>query len=115
MNLLDPNLFFYLDDEGNPQPCTDMVTYLAFWANPRRRMIARLEWKGIIVSTMFLGVNHQFLEGEPPILFETIVIGGRLDDYQLRYHTRDEAVEGHHAAVCLVAVAEEWDDFPGRE
>jgi hypothetical protein len=33
------------------------------------------------VSTVFLGTNHSF-GFEPPLLFETMIFGGRFDDYQ---------------------------------
>lgn len=55
------------------------------------------------VSTVFLGIDHSFCVGGPPILFETMVFGGLYTDYQTRYHTYDEAVLGHETAVALVA------------
>ena len=37
-----------------------------------------------------------------PILFETMIFGGEHDQYQERYATREEAVEGHARAVAPV-------------
>jgi hypothetical protein len=51
----------------------------------------------IRVSTVFLGIDHGF--GGKPLLFETMVFGGRLNGYQCRYGTYDEAVEGHWDTV----------------
>lgn len=53
------------------------------------------------VSTVFLGINHNFGDG-PPILFETMIFGGKHDQYQDRYATYAEAVAGHAAAVQMV-------------
>ena len=47
------------------------------------------------ISTVFLGLDHQFNEKGPPILFETMVFGGKLDTAQWRYATWDEAEKGH--------------------
>lgn len=51
------------------------------------------------VSTVFLGINHNFGEG-PPLLFETMIFNGPLHDEQERYGTWDEAVAGHKAMVA---------------
>jgi hypothetical protein len=50
---------------------------------------------GVVVSTVFLGVNHQHFDG-PPLLFETMVFNDYGDDgTQERYSTWDEAEAGH--------------------
>ena len=52
------------------------------------------------VSTVFLGVNHAFMD-ETPVLFETMVfpLDSYLDEYVQRYHTYAEAKAGHVEAV----------------
>ena len=50
------------------------------------------------VSTVFLGIDHNFGEGKP-LLFETMVFGGKLDEETERYSTWEEAVEGHNHMV----------------
>ncbi len=58
----------------------------------------------IKISTVFLGLDHRF-EGEgEPIVFETMIFGGEHDQYQERYCTWNEAVEGHKKAVELVSL-----------
>jgi hypothetical protein len=37
-----------------------------------------------------------------PVLFETMVFGGEYDEYQERYHTYDEAEEGHKRICEMV-------------
>ena len=52
------------------------------------------------ISTVFLGMDHSF-GGGTPVLFETMIFGGKLNDYQWRYTTWDEAIEGHQKAVQM--------------
>ena len=54
------------------------------------------------ISTVFMSMDHGLagLIGDgTPVLFETMVFGGEHDEYQERYHTYDEAEEGHKR-VC---------------
>jgi hypothetical protein len=63
------------------------------------RVVASTELPGdTLVSTVFLGLDHSHGFG-PPQLFETMVFGGKLDDYQRRYSTAAEARDGHAEAV----------------
>lgn len=50
------------------------------------------------VSTVFLGLNHAFGDG-PPLIFETMVFGGPMDEYMERYSTEEEAAAGHAFVV----------------
>ncbi len=50
------------------------------------------------VSTVFLGLDHSFGSG-PPLLFETMVFGGALDQEQDRCSTW-EAAEKMHELMC---------------
>jgi len=54
------------------------------------------------VSTVFLGLNHNFLRSGPPILFETMVFGGKHDNDQERCATWEEAEAMHQRAVEMV-------------
>ena len=61
----------------------------------------------IFISTVFLGMDHSFDRhnksiNHKPILFETMIFGGEHNDFQARYHTYDEAIEGHQYALNLV-------------
>lgn len=57
---------------------------------------------GTSISTEFLGLNHRFIGSGPPLLFETMIFGGRLDNFQDRCSTWDEAEAMHAEAVALV-------------
>lgn len=64
------------------------------------------KWKhsGYVVSTVFLGLDHNYSDEGPPILFETMIFCGdkTLHEYQERYATWKEAEVGHQLAVGLV-------------
>lgn len=61
------------------------------------------------VSTVDLGINHQFIEGLPPLYYETMIFKkygkdekNLFDYYQERYTTEEEAREGHKQTVEYV-------------
>jgi len=62
------------------------------------RHVAVDEQGEVQVSTVFLGLDHQYGEG-PPLLFETMVFGGSQNGECYRYTTWKEAEEGHKK-VC---------------
>lgn len=53
----------------------------------------------VTVSTVFLGINHQFREGGRPILFESMIFDGERAGWDRRYSTYQEALEGHKHAI----------------
>jgi hypothetical protein len=62
------------------------------------------------VSTVFLGLDHNF-GGGPPLLFETMVFGGEYDQQCDRYSTWDEAEAGHRAVVEALTVGNQpWKE-----
>jgi hypothetical protein len=62
------------------------------------RVVAKTTVGESRVSTVFLGIDHNWGDG-PPLLFETMVFEGPLDGEQERYSTWEEAEAGH-AAMC---------------
>ena len=62
------------------------------------------------VSTVDLGINHQFLKGLPPLYYETMIFRKNgihkeknlFAYYQERYTTEEEAKKGHEEAVEFV-------------
>lgn len=67
-----------------------------------RRRVAAETVGDALVSTVFLGLNHQWRPNQPPLLFETMIFGGARDGHQGRYSTYDEAAAGHAAIVQLL-------------
>ncbi len=58
------------------------------------KKINRWRTSPVLVSTVFLCVDHGLIG--TPILFETMIFGGQYDEYQRRYETYDEALNGHN-------------------
>ena len=88
-----------------PVACDDMHEWGRFFQNAEARRVAYDEVAPeITVSTVFLGLDHQYGQG-PPLLFETMVFGGPLDQEQDRYSTWDEAERGHKEMIERVQAA----------
>lgn len=67
------------------------------------RQIAKDRIDGVLVSTVFLVFNHNWQGPDmPPLLYETMIFGGTHDQWQRRYTSRDEALDGHNEAVEMV-------------
>jgi len=60
----------------------------------------------ITVSTVFLGLDHQFGNG-PPLLWETMIFNGPRDGWCQRYSSLVEAVAGHDEAVRIALTKED--------
>ena len=61
----------------------------------------RTHYARIMVSTVFLGINHAW-GGGPPLLFESMCFNGPLDEAQDRYTTWEQAEKGHKEMVEAV-------------
>jgi hypothetical protein len=73
------------------------------WASWFENTDRRIEYTVVgdaAISTVFLGVDHSCcfddLVNHHPILFESMIFGGRLDQFQWRYSTLGKAKQGHH-------------------
>lgn len=95
--------------EGRKVVPVDLMTW-ANWYESTDRRVARTETGNGDVSTVFLGIDHQFGDGEP-LIFETLVFGGPLDQEMERYSTWEQAEAGHAAMIERVrnAVSEEGE------
>ena len=90
----------------------DTLTW-AKWFETANRTVEQTKVCGFLVSTVFLGLDHNWSSERLPILFETMIFEDNerhstaFEDYQERYCTWDEAVVGHHAAVRMVKNAKD--------
>lgn len=89
----------YILKDHEAVPCDDLMEW-AKWFEKGNRRVAEDVRGDIRVSTIFLGMNHNWGDG-PPLLFETMIFGGEHDLYQDRYATWNEAVDGHKKACAL--------------
>jgi hypothetical protein len=64
------------------------------------RHIGDTDVGNVRISTVWLGIDYRF----PPLIFETMIFGGDLNEYQERYATEQEARAGHERAVELVKI-----------
>lgn len=84
----------------------NMFEWAKWFENGSNRRIDKTEFEEGNVSTVFLGIDHnfcfdKFLEHKP-ILFETMVFGGKFDQLQWRYSTLGEAKQGHYEIVSAI-------------
>lgn len=84
--------------------CKDLQKW-ASQSNPIYRRVAKDTIGDTEVSTVFLGIDHSPF-GEKPLLFETMVFGGELNQEQIRYETWEEAEFGHDKMVAKVIQSE---------
>ena len=94
----------YYDRSGQPLGMNDWS--LSFGAASDRRVAETTLPNGIWISTVYLGLNHNFGDG-PPLIFETMVFRSQEDMWDLdmdRYSTEEQAKAGHEAMVA------KWQD-----
>jgi hypothetical protein len=104
---------YTLNDAHEPVPEPDLLTW-ALWMDQADRRVARTKLEsGFEVSTVFLGLDHNFFGEGPPILFETMIFRPAADgnwkndewtDLCHRYATWAEAETGHMEIVEQLGV-----------
>lgn len=94
--------WYILDNNNNPvaKPVLEAAQWLD--DNDHRRTLKRDEIGDILVSTVFLGLDHAWLNEQTPVLWETMIFGGEHDQYQERYTSHKDALEGHEKALTLI-------------
>jgi hypothetical protein len=108
--------YWILNDDGEPEPIEDLLEWARWMERARRERLNviaqdRDEQKGapdVLVSTIFLALDHNHFGIGPPILYETMVLGGAMDGYQERYSTREAALAGHARACEKVRRRHRW-------
>ena len=90
----------YILIDRQPIPCDDLRVWGEWFENTDNRRVALDDVNGAEVSTVFLGIDHNFSSHGPPLLFETMVFFDGNDVEAQRYATWDAAVAGHAALVA---------------
>jgi hypothetical protein len=96
----------YILVNGEPVPEPDVLKWAKWFEDDESRVVARTKIddiariEEICVSTVFLGIDHNFFEYGPPILYETTIFGGDHNEDMWRYSTRADALHGHEVAVA---------------
>lgn len=73
----------------------------------RNMRVARTNTHRHHISTVLLGMDHNWGVGGKPLIFETMIFCRHepecwMNEWQKRYCTEEEALEGHERAVSLV-------------
>lgn len=104
------NTLHYILAEDGKTPVVAPLMVWARWFGTMNRVIAQhMAGEHITVSTIFLGIDHNFGDSGPPILWETMafdnrkrveLLDGRVSPLgesiaQRRYRSHDEALAGH--------------------
>lgn len=89
---------YKLDSNGSPVPCPNLFEW-AEWFETAQRQVKHDTFGEIRVSTVFLGIDHNWREDGPPILWETMVFGGPMNEEQHRCAGGIEQAEAMHAEM----------------
>jgi hypothetical protein len=112
-------LGFYMLVNGKIKLATDMLEYARWFGDFNNRMIDRTEIQnlpnypgGDFVSTVFLGIDHNFSPAETwkehrPVLFESMIFGGKYNERGWRYSSYGEAKQAHWQIVDALRGGEE--------
>ena len=98
----EKGLDMYYKLEGKKIVSCSFEEFSEFFGDIKNRRVAQDYVDKISISTVFLGIDHNFGGSGTPVLFETMVFGGEHDEYCQRYHTWQEAEEGHKEIVKMV-------------
>lgn len=92
---------YILDETGNsPVPEPDLLKWSRwFEMSNMARKVGATSVGDSDVSTVFLGVDHGFGETLAPVLWETMVFGGPLNEVQDRCSGNREQAQAMHARM----------------
>lgn len=99
--------FWILDGENLVE--TDLMGWGEWFQNFDNRRVAETTIGDAWISTVFLGIDHNFSGDGPPLLFETMVFFDRedlRDEIMMRYATYAEAREGHDTLVAMMSMTQ---------
>jgi hypothetical protein len=103
------DLFYILNDKGEIVPTSDPIEFAKSFECAETQSM-KDEVYGVLVSTVFLGINHQYDPNGPPLVWETMVFGLKgQEDRPIRYSSKAEAEEGHKRMVELVKKCKEHE------
>lgn len=102
---------YILDEHGNPKIEPDLIKW-AQWFEKAERHVAVTQVADSKVSTVFLGLDHNFNKNGPPVLWETMVFGGILDQEQERCSGNREQAEAMHLNMVQLVTTEHEANQP---
>ncbi|MBO0743597.1 MAG: hypothetical protein J2P43_01165 [Candidatus Dormibacteraeota bacterium] len=84
--------------DGDPITVEEWERFLHGEVWEREHLLTQVS-PDVRVSTVWLGLNHDWDPDRPALIFETMIFGGVYDQEQWRYSTREQAHAGHEEAV----------------
>ena len=78
---------------------TNLLKWARWFEKGENRRVDETQLKGFTVSTIFLGLDHNFTKKGKPLLFETMVFPLNKPTETYRWHTWKEAYLGHKKVV----------------
>ena len=109
---------YFLNEKGEPVRCEDLMEWAEHFEIQNRR-VAETTAGDLWVSTVFLGIDHNWTGG-PPILWETMIFCNSDEDHPLHNWqdrcsgSREQAVAMHERCVTHVKEWRALDTFPRR-
>lgn len=91
----------YILDKDNNIVEVDYIEW-GLWFSQNKRKMGNDTVDGVNISTVFLGLDHNFSDKGPPLIFETMVFGGEYDQNCIRTSTLKEAQQSHKDAVEFI-------------
>ena len=91
----------YILVNGKPKRCDNLTEWGRFMETGERIVGKTTLGGGVTVSTVFLGIDHNFLWTGAPVLWETMIFGGEFNGYQERYTSKEDAEKGHKIAFGI--------------
>lgn len=85
--------------DGKTPVKTDLMTWAKWLENGENRIVQQTTVGDKFVSTVFLGLDHQFGDG-PPLIFETMIFAGEYGGDMWRCSTWEQAEQQHEAALA---------------
>jgi hypothetical protein len=96
----------YYDRKGTPLTEDEYMAILRSPGYQDMRRVCIDELDGILCSTVWLCLNHNYGSG-PPLIFETMVFDRKsehpwCEGYMARYSTLEEAIAGHRRVWTVI-------------
>jgi hypothetical protein len=109
-------VYFILAADGQTPVHCDLMTWAEAMERPDWRIVRQVHYRRAretwFISTVFLGLDHNFMERGAPVLWETMVFAPDGESvFMDRYASYAGALAGHTATFELVRrglLAEEW-------
>ena len=106
-------MIMYYDKQGQPIVSESDIDACLIWAklfeDQEYQRVAKTKLvNDVLISTVWIGIDHSFLTEGLPMIFETMVFGENAvqgDEYQERYATEEEALAGHKTITRIEEAA----------